>query len=242
VPLYACVPAAMPGWSGAEVRHAADFEEDVREAQRLLQEAGYGEGGRAFPSFAVHYNTRESHRDIAEVVTDSWRRRLGIRARLENQEWRVFMDTQRRGDYDVSRSSWIADDADPFGFLEIFTTGNDNNRTGWSDARFDAAIERAARALEPERSRLLAEAESILLQELPILPIYGYATRNLVDPRLGGFFENALDEHSPKSWYWMDDPELDAKRRASPRRPEPVASHGPAEGLYAPADRRKASG
>src|SRR4029079_18828831 len=84
------------------------------------------------PCSGIHYNTRESHRDIAEVVADGWRRNLGIRARLEKQEWRVFLDTQRRGDYDVSRSSWIADGVDPQGFLEIFTTGNDNNRTGWS--------------------------------------------------------------------------------------------------------------
>jgi hypothetical protein len=40
------------------------------------------------------------------------------------------------------------------------------------------------------------------MEELPILPIYAYASKNLVDPRLGGFFENALDEHSPKTWYW----------------------------------------
>jgi oligopeptide transport system substrate-binding protein len=245
-PLWACVPPAMraaaPDWTGSEMRHAASFEEDVREARRLLAEAGYGEGGRTFPSFAIHYNTRESHRDVAEVVADGWRRNLGIRARLENQEWRVFLDTQRRGDYDVSRSSWIADGVDPLGFLEIFTTGNDNNRTGWSDARFDAAIARAASAAEPERSRLLAEAESILLEELPILPIYGYATRNLVDPRLGGFSENALDEHSPKSWYWMNDAEMEARRKSAPAGSEAVASHGPREGLYAPAARRGISG
>jgi oligopeptide transport system substrate-binding protein len=201
-PLYACVPPGMPGWSGAEMAHARSFEDDVREARRLLAEAGYGEGGREFPPISIHYNTRESHRDVAEVVADSWRRNLGVRARLENQEWRVFLDTQRRIDYDVSRSSWIADTVDPFGFLEIFTTGNDNNRTGWSDPRFDERIARAAGAREPERSRLLREAEEILLEELPILPIYVYASKNLVDPRLGGFFENALDEHSPKSWYW----------------------------------------
>ena len=245
-PLYACVPPAMrtatPGWSSREMRHGPSFDDDVREARRLLAEAGYGEGGRAFPSFAIHYNTRESHRDIAEVVADGWRRNLGIRARLENQEWRVFLDTQRRGDYDVSRSSWIADGVDPQGFLEIFTSGDDNNRTGWSDARFDAAIARASAAEEPERSRILGEAEAILLDALPILPIYAYATRNLVDPRLGGFFENALDEHSPKSWYWMDDAELAAERGASPRSREPVESHGPREGLHAPAGRRRDSG
>jgi oligopeptide transport system substrate-binding protein len=136
-PLYACVPPAMPGWQGAGMAHAPGFEDDVREARRLLAEAGYGPikaggeaGGKELPPISIHYNTRESHRDVAEVVADSWRRNLGVRVRLENQEWRVFLDTQRRIDYDVSRSSWIADTVDPYGFLEIFTTGNENNRTG----------------------------------------------------------------------------------------------------------------
>jgi oligopeptide transport system substrate-binding protein len=129
---------------------------------------------------------------------------LGVEARLDNQEARVFLDTQRRVDYDVSRSSWIADSLDPFGFLEIFTSGNANNRTGFADERYDALLRRAEAALEPERSALLREAEAILLEELPILPIYAYVTKNLVDPRLGGFHENALDEHSPRYWFWKD--------------------------------------
>ena len=54
----------------------------------------------------------------------------------------------------------------------------------------------------PPGGLLLREAEGILLEDLPILPIYAYASKNLVDPRLGGFFENALDEHPPKSWFW----------------------------------------
>ncbi len=212
-PLHACVPPGIPGWSGRTMRHGKSFADDAEEARRLLAECGFGPGGRVFPPIEIQYNTRESHRDVAEVIADSWRRNLGIHARLQNQEWRVFMDTQRRIDYDVSRSSWIADYADPYGFLEIFTTGNENNRTGWSDARYDDLIAHAAGALEPERSQLLSQAEEILMDALPILPIYAYATKNLVDPRLGGFYENALDEHPPKYWYWMEDGEL-AKTRA----------------------------
>jgi len=231
LPLYACVPPGMPEWNGASLLHGETFEEDLREARALLAETRRS----VWPEITIHYNTRESHKDVAEVVADSWRRHLGLATRLENQEWRVFMDTQRRVDYDVSRSSWIADTADPYGFLEIFTGGNENNRTGWADPAFDDRIARASRALEPERSRLLRQAEEILLAALPILPIYVYATKNLVDPRLGGFFENALDEHSPKFWYWMDEQELAEKRRSRPGAGEPVPSHGPPAGRYAPA-------
>ncbi|HZO09477.1 MAG TPA: peptide ABC transporter substrate-binding protein [Myxococcota bacterium] len=196
-PLYACVPPGFGSFAGAPMRHAASFAEDVEEARKLLKECG-----RTLPPIAIHYNTRELNRDVAEVIADSWRRNLGVSARLENQEWRVFLDTQKKIAYDVSRSSWIADYADPFGFLEIFTSGNENNRTGWGDARYDELLRRAAAALEPERSELLREAESILMEALPILPIYAYASKNLVDPRLQGFFENALDEHPPKAWSW----------------------------------------
>ena len=75
---------------------------------------------------------------------------------------------------------------------------------------------------------------AILMEELPILPIYYYVTRNLVNPRLGGFHANVQDEHFPKFWYWMDDDELAAKRADLPAGLERVDPGGPPEGMYAP--------
>lgn len=207
------------------------FEEDINVAQALLREAGFGAGGRKFPPIALHYNTSESHRDIAEVVAAAWTQELGLEVKLENQEWKVYLDSQAQLDYDISRSSWIADYADPIGFLKIFTTGNENNRTGWSSAAFDALIT-AAEGARPgsERNARMAEAESVLLEELPVLPIYSYVTQNLVNARLGGFESNALNEHSPRDWYWMDDEELAAARARSAGKP--TAAYGPAQGKY----------
>jgi oligopeptide transport system substrate-binding protein len=119
-PLYACVPPGIAGWQGAPMRHAESFEEDVAEARRLLAECGYGPGGRELPADRDPLNTRGAEPRRREVIADSWRRNLACARALENQEWRVFMDTQRRVDYDVSRSSWIADYADALGFLEIW--------------------------------------------------------------------------------------------------------------------------
>jgi hypothetical protein len=83
-----------------------------------------------------------------------------------------------------------------------------------------------------------AEAEAILMDELPILPIYFYVTRNLVNPRLGGFHGNVVDEHFPKHWYWMNDAELATKRAAQPAEWREVPADGPGDGLYSPAARR----
>ena len=235
-PAYALVPPGMAGYVNAS---AHGEREDAQEAARLLAEAGYGPGGKPFPTIEIHYNTSETHQQIALVIADVWQKSLGIRAKLLNQEWKVYLDTQQNLDYDVSRSAWIGDYSDPNTFMDMFVTGGENNKTGWGNPDYDRLVAEAARELDPaRRMQILHDAEAILVEELPILPIYYYVTQNVVDPRLGGFHENIRDEHFPKFWYWMDDEELAAKRAAYPPGVEIVESHGPRAGLYSPARQR----
>ena len=230
--------SSMVPWGGIGDYVAPRMEAGGGErARELLAEAGWhGPGARELRGIEIHYNTADVHRDIAEVVAAGWKRELGIEVRLRNQEWKVYLDTQSGLAYDVSRSSWIADYADPATFLEIFETGGENNRTGWSDARFDALLAGARAEPDPaRRNARLAEAEALLLESLPAIPIYWYVTQNLVNPRLGGFHANALNDPLPSSWYWMDDAELERRRAEQPQERARVAAPGPPEGLYAPA-------
>lgn len=247
-PGWAFVPPVLPGYPSVELRRAGGgYEEglaaDLAEARRLMAEAGFGPGGRPFPTFEIHFNTDQTHKDVAEVIGDGWSRHLGLNVRYLNQEWKVYLDTQKTITYDVSRSAWIGDYPDPNTFLDMFVTNGENNRTGWSNLEYDDYVRRAA--LEPdgeERYRLLAAAERILMDELPILPIYFYVTRNLANPRLGGFYANFQDEHFPKHWYWKSDAELEAERALLPPGTELVPARGPAEGRYSPARRRALEG
>jgi len=242
LPTYSLVPEGLPGYERVAMRHAADPAADRAEAQRLLADAGYGPGGAPLPTVEIHYNTSEAHRDIALVIADAWSRELGLEAKLQNQEWKVYLDTQCNLGFDVSRSAWIGDYADPNTFLDIFLTGGENNRTGWSNPQYDGLLAEAARTVDrAARLALLTRAEAILLEELPILPIFSYSTQNVVSPRLGGFHQNLKDEHYPQFWYWMDDAELAARRATLPddgqhRR---VEARGPGAGLYSPAERRR---
>ncbi|MCA8960084.1 MAG: peptide ABC transporter substrate-binding protein [Planctomycetes bacterium] len=222
----------------------AEFEPGtIEDAKQLLVDAGYGEGGRQFPTIEIHYNTSEAHRNIAEVIADSWRRNLGIDAKLLNQEWKVYLDTQRNIDYDVSRAAWIGDYVDPNTFIDMFVTDGENNKTGWGNPRYDELVESAKVEPDPtKRLVMLYEAETILCRELPILPIYYYVTQNMVNPRLGGLYENIQSEHFPKFWYWMDDEELAAKRADAEFPKEMVPAHGPRDGLYSPAQQRARGG
>lgn len=205
------------------------------EARALLAAAGYPDG-KDFPPVEIHYNTSEAHSSIAQVIALAWQDELGIRTKLRNEEWKVYLDTQQNLRFQVSRSAWIGDYADPNTFIDMFVTDGENNKTGWGNPKYDALVAAAASELDATRRlELLGEAEALLLEEMPILPIYYYVTQNLTAPRLGGNSENVLDEHFPKFWYWMDDEELAQKRANYPKEFQFVDPHGPKDGLYSPA-------
>ncbi len=208
-PLVSLVPPAMSaitGYEPAGFGATGDRARDVETARALLAEAGFGPNGRPMRAIEIHYNTQSTNKDVAEVVAHCWKEALGIEARLSNQEKKVSLDTQRRLDYDVSRSTWIADYPDPASFLEVFTGDSENNRTSWKNARYDGLVRAALEARGAERARLYREAEEALLAELPVLPVFAFTTTSLVDPRLEGFHPNALDVHFPKFWRYASVP------------------------------------
>lgn len=179
----------IPGYTGAaSVRFAPD------EARELLADAGFPSGD-GLPVLQLLFNTSENHRVIAESVQDMWQRELGIRVELVNQEWKVYLDSMRELDYQVARSAWIGDYADPNTFLEIWRTGDENNRTGWSDPTFDQLVNQAMAQAPQERLVTLRRAEEILLEQMPVVPVYTYAQFHLVSERVRGWELNARDVH-----------------------------------------------
>ncbi len=131
------------------------------------------------------FNTSEAHKQIAEVLQQEWKEALGVHVDLVNQEWKVFIATTTGLDYWISRGSWIGDYVDPNTFLDVWTSTNGNNRTGYASPEYDALIARAALTLDPtERMRLLHEAEAkVVVEDAAILPLYFYVVQNLYDVR-----------------------------------------------------------
>ncbi|MCL6250275.1 peptide ABC transporter substrate-binding protein [Altererythrobacter sp. KTW20L] len=192
-PATGFTPSGIDGYPASD---AVQF--DVAEAQRLLAEAGYP-GGQGFPNAEILINTNEGHRKIAQALQAMWQSTLGINVGIYNQEWKVYLDSQSNLDYDISRAGWIGDYVHPTSFLDIFTSGNGNNDTGWANPQYDALIGRARVAQsEDERMDLLQQAEAILLEEMPIVPIYWYTRVYLKDPRVQGWEPKLLDNHPYK--------------------------------------------
>jgi len=199
------VPAYAVSYPGtADYVPEARLSGTLNDARALLAEAGYP-GGRGLPKIELLYNTSEGHREIAEAVQQMWKTTLGVEVELVNQEWKVYLDRQNTGDFMIQRGGWVADYVDPHVFLEIWETGNGNNKTGWGSPDYDALLHAALAAQnDDERYRYYQKMDALLIEELPIIPIYYYVKKGLLSPRVKGYYPTLLDIHPYKFIYLED--------------------------------------
>ena len=190
-----------PGAAGYDT--SAAITRVVKKAKQLLSLAGYRDG-EGFPELTYLYNTKDLNQRVAEVLQQMWKKALGITVRLENMEWKVYLDRTRNRDYDMARAGWIADYVDPNSFLDLGVTGGGNNRAGWANAEYDDLIAKAARTPDRgERFELFSRAEHILMRESPIAPIYYNRSKSLIDPSVRNWKPTVLDHH-PYKYVYLD--------------------------------------
>lgn len=193
IPMTGFTPKGMGGYQTPEL-----VEYDPDKARELMKEAGFPDG-KGFPKFDILINTSESHRTVAEAVQDMWKQELGIDVGIRNEEWKVYLDSQSNLNYDISRAGWIGDYMDPITFLTMWTTGNGNNDTGWSNAEYDALINEANRTGDlQKRYEIMQKAETILLNDPPFAGIYWYTRFYLLSPHVVNWHPLALDNHNYK--------------------------------------------
>lgn len=181
----------MEGWESI----AEPLRYDPARARQLLAEAGYP-NGEGFPRFEFLYNTDENHKLIAEAVQAMWIRNLGVRITLVNKEWRSYLQDVSTLNYQMARAGWIGDYNDPTTFLNLWESTNGNNNTGWADDEYDQLLANARREADPEvRIQFLQEAERIVMERGPVIPIYYYTNNFLVSRHLEGFYPHNRDIH-----------------------------------------------
>ena len=171
------------------------LEYNPEKAKELLETAGYGP--ETLPTIELLYNTSEGHQKIAEAMQQMWKETLGVDIILTNTDWKVYLSKQTTGDYEIARAGWIGDYQDPKSFLDMMVSGRGNNQTGWSNEDYDNLLIKAANSTtQKERFSYMYEAEKILMDELPIIPIYTYTRIFMKHESVEGWNPNLLDSHA----------------------------------------------
>jgi oligopeptide transport system substrate-binding protein len=185
---------AMPGLDQAR-------DERVAEAQALLKDAGYGPDHPL--ELTLRYSTTEANKRIAVALAAMWKP-LGVETQLVNAEGAVHYAELAAGNFDVGRGSWVADFDDASNFLGILQSDSPKNYGGYRSQAFDELMAKASRETDiAARQQLLQQAERQALSDYAVAPIYVDVSRNLVNPKLEGWEDNALNRHLSR-WFSLD--------------------------------------
>lgn len=187
LPAYGFTP---PYTDGAKLTPPEWFgwsqEKRNEEAKKLLAEAGYGPDKPL--TFNLLYNTSDLHKKLAIAAASIWKKNLGVNVKLENQEWKTFLDTRHQGTYDVSRAAWCADYNEPSSFLNMMLSDSSSNTPHYKSAAFDKIMAGALQTNSKEaRAGVYQQAEQQLDKDSVIVPVFYYVNARLVKPYVGGY-------------------------------------------------------
>lgn len=176
-------------------------EKRNEEAKKLLAEAGYTADKPL--TFNLLYNTSDLHKKLAIAVASIWKKNLGANVKLENQEWKTFLDSRHQGTFDVARAGWCADYNEPTSFLNTMLSDSSNNTAHYKSPAFDKIIGDTLQVTdEAKRAELYAQSEQQLDKDSAIVPVYYYVNARLVKPWVGGYTgKDPLDNIYVKNLY-----------------------------------------
>lgn len=198
-----------PGWTdtdGSEFQANAnggkpyiseDYEANLAEAKKLLEEAGYKDG-KGLPAITYSTNDTGYHKTVAEYLQQAWQE-LGITVNVDIVEWSSFTPQRRNGDYESARNGWVGDYTDASNMLDLFFSTNGNNDGKFNNKDYDEQMTISRTTTDPEeRSAALHKAEDILMEEAGCIPLAYYNDFWLQSDKLTGSWHS-----STGFWYLM---------------------------------------
>ncbi|MDO6499932.1 peptide ABC transporter substrate-binding protein [Photobacterium sanguinicancri] len=201
LPAYGVTPPSVSGFEAPKLAWGEiSQKERNKKAKELLAEAGYGPSNPL--EFELVYNTSESHKKLALVVSSMWKKNLGVNVELANQEWKTFLEKLSAKDFELARYAWVGDYNEASTFLSYFES-HGMNYSGWSNIDYDKAMAGAIKApSDNKRNQFYQKAELVFAEEMPAIPLYFYTRSVLKQTKVGGYsIENAGDARFTRDMY-----------------------------------------
>ncbi len=204
VAAFSFIPPEITNYDGTTFASKKYFAEkgDPEEARRLFEEAGF-KNGEGFPILEYLYNQGTSHDVIAKEIQKMWGDVLNIDIELVEDDWVNVSRRRNERSYLISRHGWVADYNSPTAFLEMWLSKSENNSAGYKNNEYDKILIKAQKEEdEKTRDELLHEAEKILLNDMPIIPLFYYSNPVAVQEYVTGL------KVSPLSYIYFDKVEI----------------------------------
>ncbi|MGG4607619.1 peptide ABC transporter substrate-binding protein [Providencia sp. Me31A] len=201
-PAYYFTPDVTDGFKPEKGLYNSHSQKELdQQAKVLLQDAGFGTNKPL--ELTLLYNSSENHQKIAIAIASMWKKKLGVKVKLVNQEWKTYIDSRNTGNFDVIRASWIGDFNEPSTFLSLLTSQHSGNIPKFNSQQYDDVIASASIETNGQlRNQYYNKAEAIIAKEAPIAPIYQYTNARLIKPWLKGYpIENPEDVAYSHSFY-----------------------------------------
>jgi len=206
VPADSFVPAGCSDGNGGEFKtkgyyDLADYDANVAEAKELLASLDLYDTAaeKLTKDITLVYltNNSEGNVKVAEAIASDLLSNVGINVKIEQQEWQVFQDTRKAGNFDIARGGWIMDYNDPINMLEMYTTNSGNNdcqfgrdtskNLDWT--KFDSLISSVRTESDlAKRAELMHEAEDMLFETWCVVPLYFYTDPYMVKDNVKGIY------------------------------------------------------
>ncbi len=173
----------------ASLKPEGFFADNQREkAKKLLAEGMAELGTTRLPSITYLYSTSDRSKAIAETLQATWKNVLGVEVKLLNKETKVYLDDQELGKFEITPSSWTADYNDPISFLQKFVEKySASNITRWHSPKYAQLIKQSYVETDPaKRNQILLEAETLLMDEMPLTGIFSDVNAWVQDDKVKG--------------------------------------------------------
>lgn len=143
----------------------------------------------AFPPITISCCSVDRHRKVAEYLQEKWQLAFGIKVHIDVKEWRTFFSGLQKGDYQIGGCFGMVDYDDPLAYFDQLDCQSGMSK--WQSDQYEQVISQVKQAVDPEaRQKLLREAEQIVKEEMPIIPLASSVFYFCHNPKIKGISVN----------------------------------------------------